>query len=150
MNPCQKLPQEITLVLTSRTSQLRTSNVGMLLLILRISQLLAVLTLLHRSLFLTTPVKFAMVIRLSWIATLLTSLANLTKSRRRLIGVQEKLLKQTQSQLNLEMLVSWGLFRASQCALRLFQIFHLWVALLFEMRQTVAVGVIKSVTPKDV
>merc|ERR1719384_1678588 len=150
MNPCQKLPREITLDLTSRTSQLRTSSVDMLLLILRISQLVVVLTLLHRSLFLTTLVKFAMVIRLFWIATLLTSLANLTKLRRRLIDVLEKLLKQTRSRSNLEMLVSWSLFRASQCALRLFQIFHLLVVLLFEIRQTVAVGVIKSVTPKDV
>merc|ERR1712228_555365 len=53
-----------------------------------------------------------------------TSLANLTKSRRRLIDVLGKQLKQIQSRSNPEMLVSWSLFRASQCALRLFQIFH--------------------------
>merc|ERR1712113_323278 len=102
-NLCQKLPQEITLDLTSRTSQLRTSSVDMLLLILRISQLVVVLTSQHRSLFLTTPVKFAMVIRLFWIATLLTSLANLTKSRRRLIDVLVNQLKATQNSSNLEM-----------------------------------------------
>merc|ERR1712226_1548645 len=88
-------PQEITLDLTSRTSQLRTSSVDMLLLILRISQLVVVLTSQHRSLFLTTPVKFAMVILLFRIATLLTSLANLTKSRRRLIDVLVNQLKAT-------------------------------------------------------
>merc|ERR1719384_1593523 len=103
MNPCQKLPREITLDLTSRTSPLRTSSVDMLLLILRISQLVVVQTSLHRSLFLTTLVKFAMVIRLFWIAILLTSLANLTKSKRRLIDVLVNQLKATPNSSNLEM-----------------------------------------------
>merc|ERR1712156_674797 len=90
---------------TSRTSLSRILSVDTSPLTPRTNPLLAPRTSLLRSLSLTILDKSATDTLQSWIATLLTLLANLTKSRRRSIVVPERLLRPTPNLSNLEMLL---------------------------------------------
>merc|ERR1711963_216566 len=74
-----------------------------------------------RSLSLTTPDKSATDTPLCWIATLLTLLASLTRSRRRLIVVPERLLNPTPNPSSLETPPSSNWSPPSPCAWRLSQ-----------------------------
>merc|ERR1712218_148989 len=84
----------------------------------RTSQLLDVLTSQPKLLFLTTPVKFATDILQCWIATLLISRANLTRSRKRSIVVLVNLPNPTPNSSNpvMRALLSWS--QASPCVLK--------------------------------
>merc|ERR1712113_269823 len=98
------------------TFQLRISIEETLPLTPRTSQQLDVLTSQPKLLFLTIPVKFATDILQCWIATLHTLLANLTRSRKRLIVVQVNLPNLIPNSSNLAMLVLLSWSQASPCA----------------------------------
>merc|ERR1719244_1501826 len=115
---CLKPFLETMLVSTSRTSQLRISREVMLPLIPRTSLQLEFKTSLLRLLFLTIQDKFPMDIVLSLIVTLLTLLASLPRSRRRLTVVLVNLLKIIPSSSSLEMLLLYSWCQVSPCALR--------------------------------
>merc|ERR1712142_767194 len=101
----QKLPQEITLDLISRTCLLRTLREDMLPLIQRTSQQLVSPTSLLRLLFSIILARFPMVTALSLIATLRISLASLLRSKRRLTVVPVSLPRIILSSSSLVMLL---------------------------------------------
>merc|ERR1712129_195932 len=103
-----------------------------------------------RSLSSTTPDKSATDTLQSWIATLLILLANSTRSRRRSIVVPERLLKPPKSIKSGDAAIVELIPSKPMCVEAFSEFPPLGRFAVRDMRQTVAVGVIKSTTPKDI